>query len=127
TRNDYGSSPMSEAAVLGNADLIKKLLKAGADPESPNADGQTALMIVARSNNVKAAEVLIKAGADVNATETWKGQTAVIWAAAQSQPEMLKLLLKHGGDPDARSIPERWDRQITSERRYQWRPAGGLT
>ena len=127
TRNDYGSSPMSEAAVLGNADLIKKLLKAGADPESPNADGQTALMIVARSNNVKAAEVFIKAGADVNATETWKGQTAVIWAAAQSQPEMLKLLLKHGGDPDARSIPERWDRQITSERRYQWRPAGGLT
>lgn len=127
TMNDYGSSPMSEAAVLGNADLIRKLLKAGADPESPNGDGQTALMVVARSDNVEAAEVLIRAGADVNAKEKWKGQTAVIWAAAQSQPEMLTLLLKHGGDPNARSEPPNWKRQITSERRYQWRPAGGLT
>ena len=41
--------------------MIEKLLKAGADVESPNADGQTALMIVARTSNVDAAKVLLRA------------------------------------------------------------------
>ena len=31
--NDFGSTPMSEAAVIGNVEVIEKLLKAGADPE----------------------------------------------------------------------------------------------
>ncbi len=47
-RNDYGSSPLSEAAVTGNVAVLKALLDAGADVESANDDGQTALMIVAR-------------------------------------------------------------------------------
>ena len=41
---------MSEAAFLGNIAIIEKLLKAGADPDSPSADGQTALMMVARTD-----------------------------------------------------------------------------
>ncbi len=55
--NAYGSTPMSEAAIVGNVDVIKALLDAGADVESPGADGQTALMVVARSSNVEAARV----------------------------------------------------------------------
>ncbi|MCP5146161.1 MAG: ankyrin repeat domain-containing protein [Gammaproteobacteria bacterium] len=127
--NHYGASPMSEAALLGDDRIIARLLKAGANPESPNADGQTALMVVARSSNVKAAELLLKHGADVNAVEKWRGQTALIWAAAQSQPDMVKLLLDHGADPNARSYLKTGDehRQITAERRLQWRPPGGLT
>ncbi len=125
--NNYGASPMSEAAELGNAGIVAALLKAGANVESPNADGETALMIVARSSNTETAELLLKAGAKVNATEKWRGQNAVIWAAAQSQPKMLQLLLKAGGDPNSRSILNERDRQISAERRFQWRPAGGMT
>jgi uncharacterized protein len=125
--NSYGASPMSEAAILGNKDIIAALLKAGADVESPNADGQTALMIVARSNNIETAKLLLKNGANVNAVEKWKGQNAVIWAAAQSQPEMLDLLINAGGDPNSKSINNERTRQITAERRFQWRPAGGIT
>jgi uncharacterized protein len=125
--NNYGSSPVSEAALLGDAAIMKALLDAGADPESPNADGQTALMVVARSNNLDTAQLLLDAGADVNATEAWRGQNAIIWAAAQSQPEMLALLLKAGGDANSRSILNERERQISQERRFQWRPAGGLT
>lgn len=124
--NDYGSTPMSEAATLGDYDIVKTLLDAGADVDSPNQDNQTALMIVARSNHVDTARLLIERGADVNATEKWQGQNAVIFAAAQSQPEMLQLLLDAGGDPNSRSIPNERDRQITAERRFQWRPAGGI-
>jgi uncharacterized protein YaiI (UPF0178 family) len=41
------------------------LLDAGVDAESANPEGQTALMAVARTGNLDAAELLIKAGADV--------------------------------------------------------------
>ena len=126
-KNNYGASVMVEAALLGNAELLAALLDAGADPESPNADGQTALMVVARSNNVAAAQLLLQHGANINATEQWQGQNAVIWAAAQSQPQMLELLLQAGGDANSRSIPNERDRQISAERRFQWRPAGGFT
>ena len=66
-------------------------------------------------------------GANVNAKETWRGQTAVIWAAAQKQPEMVRLLVKRGADPNARSAVPEWDSQVSAERRRQYRPFGGLT
>jgi ankyrin repeat protein len=84
-------------------------------------------MSVARTNHVDAARVLLKHGANVNAREKWRGQTALMWAAAESQPEMVKLLIKHGADVNARSIVNKWQRQVTAEPRAQARPAGGLT
>ena len=59
TVNDYGASPMAEAAVIGNVAVLEKLLKAGADPEATNAQGQTALMVIARTRNVDAARLLV--------------------------------------------------------------------
>src|SRR5690606_36221286 len=109
-RNASGASAMSEAALLGDTQLLSLLLEAGADVESPNADGMTALMVVSRSNNVDAAKLLLAHGAEVNAREAWKGQSAVVWAAAQSQPVMLAVLLKAGGDPNVRCIPNNRER-----------------
>src|SRR5262245_3649127 len=126
-QNNYGSTPMSEAAVLGRLDLLEALLKAGADVESPNADGQTALMIVARTSRVDAARLLLKNGAKVNAVEQWRGQTALMWAVAQKQPEMVAELVKAGADVNGRSTVNNWDRQVTAEPRAIYRPAGGLT
>ena len=84
-------------------------------------------MILARGNSVEAARLLIERGADVNATETWRQQTALIWAAAQNQPAMVELLLEHGADPDARSETPEWQRQVSAEKRRFFRPFGGLT
>lgn len=125
--NDYGSAPLAEAAATGNTVIIEKLLKAGADPESPNADGQTALMVVARTSNLAAANALLKKKANVNAVEKWHGQTALMWATAEKQPDMVKLLIKHGADVNARSMVNNWQRQVTAEPRAQVRPPGGLT
>jgi uncharacterized protein len=125
--NEYGSAPLTEAAVTGNVKVIEKLLKAGADPEATNADSQTALMVIARTSNVEAAKLLLKHKANVNAVEQWRGQTALMWAAAESQPEMVKLLIKHGANVNARSVVNKWQRQVTAEPRAQARPVGGLT
>jgi len=126
-KNDYGSTPMSEAAINGNVGILDRLLKSGADVESPNADGQTTLMVVARTTNVDAAKLLLSRGANVNAVEKWREQTSLMWAAAESQPAMVKLLVAARADVNARSKVNNWERQVTAEARAIARPSGGLT
>ena len=125
--NDYGATPMSEAAVAANPAVLAALLDAGADVDSPNADGQTALMVVARGGNTAAAELLIERGADVNAREQRKGQTALMWAVAQSHPAMVELLIEHGAEVDARSTVNDWERMVTAEPRQKNLMPGGFT
>jgi ankyrin repeat protein len=50
-----------------------------------------------------------------------------MWASAQSQPEMVALLLKHGAEVNARSAVREWARKVTAEPRAQNRPSGGWT
>ena len=125
--NDFGSTPMAEAAVVGNAAIIKILLKGGADVNSRNREGQTVLMAVARTGRIDAAKLLLDAGAGVNATEQWGGQSALMWAAAQKQPAMVKLLIEHGADLDARGAVRDWQRRITAETRPKDMDRGGYT
>jgi len=117
TKNEFGATPMSEAAVIGNPAMLGLLLEAGADVESANADGQTALMVVARTGRVEAARLLIARGANVNAKETWRGQTALMWASAQRQPAIVTELIARGADVNARSTVNNWQRQVTAEPR----------
>ena len=141
-KNDYGATPMSEAAAAGSEVIIERLLKAGADPNVPHADGQTALMVIARGTNVKAAKLLIDHRANVNAAEQQKKQTALMWAAAQGQAEMVKLLIASGADVNARALvnvtasamyaptnatPLDWPSNVSTEPRAGYRAAGGFT
>jgi ankyrin repeat protein len=125
--NHYGATPMSEAALYGDPAVIELLLKAGADPDSPDSEGQTALMVVAHTSNVQAADLLLQHGAHVDATEKGRGQTALHFAAAESQPAMVRELLSHHANPNARSNIDHDLRQVSPEPRIQWRRPGGLT
>jgi uncharacterized protein len=125
--NAYGANAMLQAAQFGDVRIIEALLKAGANVESPNSDGETALMLVARAGNVAAGRLLLQHGANVNAQENFRGQTALIWAAAESQPEMVKLLVGAHADVNARSLINTNRRQVTGEPRAQARPPGGMT
>ena len=126
-KNDYGVTPMSEAALIGNPAMIERLLSAGADANSPGADGQTPLMVVARTGNVEAARLLLSHGANVNAKESYHGQTALMWAVAEGQPAMVKELIAHGADLNARSNVNNWERDVTAEPRRKYMPRGGWT
>ncbi len=125
--NDYGATAMSEGATAGDPKLIKVLLDGGAQANAANPEGETALMTIARTGNVAAAKLLIDAGADVNAEEAWGGQSALMWAAAQLQPEMVDFLIKSGADVDARGAVRDWQRRITAEGRPKDMNAGGFT
>ena len=125
--NNYGATPMSLAAEVGNTEMLKVLLEAGANADSPNPDGQTALLAVARTGNVEAAQLLLDHGATVDAREKWGGQTALMWASARRHPEMMQLLIAKGADVNARSIDRNYQRHVTAEGRPKSLDSGGLT
>lgn len=125
--NDFGSSALAEAVKVGDLEMVRMLLAAHADPDSPNQDGETALMLAASLGVTDIAKLLIDKGAHVNAVETYRGQTALMWAAAQNHPAVVDLLLAHHADFRIRAKYDDWPRQITSEPRAQFRSTGGLT
>jgi len=126
-KNHFGTSALAEAAIIGSAPIIDALLKAGADPNFRNPEGETPLMAAARSGNVAAAKLLVEAGADVNAKETFGEQSALMWAAAQSQAGMVQFLASKGADVNARGIVRQWERKVITEPRPKDMNRGGFT
>ena len=84
--NRDGFTALSQACTNGNAQMVEALLKAGADANSFQAEGQTVLMTAARAGSAEAVKLLLDHGAEVNAKESWRGQTALMWATAENHP-----------------------------------------
>jgi ankyrin repeat protein len=128
-RNDFGATPIAEAAELGDARMVKMLLDAGAEVEGANPDGQTALMLAIKTGESAVVDLLVKAGANVNTVEKFHKQTPLMWAATapRNAGAITKVLLSKGADFKPRAMFTDWPSQITSEPRAQYRPVGGLT
>ena len=102
--NQLGATPILLAAINGNAAILERLIRAGADPNAPVSDtGDTALMIAARTGKVDAVKVLLDQGAKVNTKESWGGTTALMWAISELHPDVTKLLVDRGADVNAKS------------------------
>jgi uncharacterized protein len=79
----------------GDHARVQKLLRAGADVNTRDADGTTALMHCAIESDVTMMKLLVDSGADVNAKNT-QGSTALMYAAVSL--EKTRLLLNRGAD-----------------------------
>jgi hypothetical protein len=86
-------------------------------------------MLAIQTGEAGVVRLLIDAGADVNAVETFRNQTPLMWAAATSENagEIVRMLLAAGADVTPRAMSIDWPSQITAEPRAQYRPVGGLT
>ncbi len=102
-------------------------MKNGADANSANSDGETALHLVARSGNIAAANLLLKAGAKIDARENLGQQTPLMWAVARRQPAMVELLISKGADINAHGAIRDYQRVATAESRAKQMDRGGLT
>ena len=66
-------------------------------------EGETVLMTAARSGRPEAVRVLLERGADPNASERWRHQTALMWAAVENNLDAAAALVAHGADIHATS------------------------
>jgi len=91
--NDFKMTPLSQACTNANGALVQLLLKSGANPNTPIATGATPLMTCARTGSMDAVRALIAADASVNASEPLEHQTALMWAAEELHPAVVKTLI----------------------------------
>jgi ankyrin repeat protein len=96
--NRYGVTPISLACTNGNAAIIELLLASGADVDASLPGGETPLMTAARTGVLSAVKVLLAHGAAVGAKEEKRGQTALIWAAAEGHAKVVEALIAAGAD-----------------------------
>ena len=101
--NDLGATPLWLAADNGSPAMVDHLLAAGASPNATLPGGETPLMTASRTGATGAVNSLLSADARVNEVEGSRGQTALMWAAAQGHHEVVEALLLHGADVSARS------------------------
>ena len=100
--NRYGVRPLTIAAAAGHAVIVRALLDAGADPRTPAA-GEPPILSAARTGSLDTVRLLVRHGADINAQESLRGQTALMWAAAENHAAVVRTLLELGADVHARS------------------------
>lgn len=90
----------------GQTELAKTLLQAGASPNLPSTLLlHTPLMEAARTGDIVLAKLLLQKGADIHARSD-SGMTALHFAAAESTPKMVKLLLAQGATPNLATTSE---------------------
>jgi ankyrin repeat protein len=88
------------ACVDADAQKIRALLGAGADPREADANGWTPLHFAAQANCAEGVEILIDAGATVDASDR-EGNTPLFRAVFNSRGDgaVITILLAAGADP----------------------------
>ncbi|GIL77258.1 hypothetical protein Vretifemale_6746 [Volvox reticuliferus] len=95
-----GRSESDSARSIGHANVLRRLIEAGARVNARDAIGYTALHHATAHNPVlDLAEILLEAGADVNVQDRF-GVTPLMCAVMVAEPRSVRLLLKHGAKTD---------------------------
>ena len=91
-------SALHRAADYGQNDVVALLIANGASINAKTKDGETPLMLSAQSGKYGTAELLIKAGADVNIQDE-NFHSALFFAEKKNNKKMVALLLQHHAKP----------------------------
>jgi ankyrin repeat protein len=90
---------LADAAMQGNKDAVRNLLKQGADVNTAQGDGMTALHWAAQKGDVDLAKTLLYAGANVKAATRVGGYTPLLIASKVGNAPMIEALVAGGADP----------------------------
>ena len=100
----YAASPATsvvDAAMQGNHEAVKALLKDGADVNTAQGDGMTALHWAVQKGDFDLTKTLLYAGANVKATTRIGGYSPLLIASRMGNAPMIDTLLAGGADPNA--------------------------
>jgi ankyrin repeat protein len=102
--DEGGVTPLGLASLNASPAMAERLLQAGANP---NAGRESPVLSAARSGSVEVMTLLLAHGGDANAKEPLRGQTALMWAAAEKHAAVARVLIDHGADVKAKTVPVR--------------------
>ena len=92
-----GRESLVYSAGEGHVDIVRCLLKKGADMNIKDNFGWTALMRAASNGHDKVVQVLVDKGADMNIKDR-DGWTALIRAAIMGYDKVVQVLVDEGAD-----------------------------
>ena len=95
-----GTTALHWAAYHDQADMVAKLLTAGAKADPANRYGITPLLLACQNGNELIVRALLKAGADANAKQQG-GETALMVASRTGRPGAVKALIEGGAKVEA--------------------------
>ncbi|MBX3709167.1 MAG: ankyrin repeat domain-containing protein [Gammaproteobacteria bacterium] len=95
--DEYGFTPLIEAAIVDNIEISTYLLSQGADPNKQDVTGGTALQWAVENNNQSLCQLLLKYRANPNAYN-FAGQPVLVMPTLRQQAELRQLLITAGAD-----------------------------
>ncbi|KAK4230544.1 hypothetical protein QBC38DRAFT_507393 [Podospora fimiseda] len=119
TVSSLGNPPLLVAIQNKMIDMTRILLRARVNTEASNVDGDTPLMVAARQGDMPTVMALLRAGAKTAAVPhepafggntEWKdldGFPLLIKSVLSGQLSLMKILMSHGADINARDLKEK--------------------
>ncbi|MFZ0212492.1 MAG: ankyrin repeat domain-containing protein [Candidatus Acidiferrales bacterium] len=95
SKNATGYTALSGAVARGDAEIVRLLLKHGANPKHRYGPGYSTLHEAAASGKIEIVKLLLEHGADPSA-RTDEGKTPLAMAEAKGQTETAALLRQRG-------------------------------
>jgi ankyrin repeat protein len=95
--------PVVDAASRGDTDLVRQLLRDGADVNEAQGDGMTALHWAAENGDLALAEMLVYAGINLDAGTRIGHYTPLHIASRTGHVEVVRALLDAGANIDAKT------------------------
>jgi len=100
--HNKGNQILMIAIENDHLNLVRWLIKAGADVNVIAKYGMSPLTLAVRKENLDLVRLLINAGVDVNMSNHGEGRTSLIMAVRNGQVDLIRLLIKGGADVNAR-------------------------
>lgn len=97
--DEYGFTPLVEAAIFDKWDIAAFLLKKGAKVDQKDLVGRTALHWACENNQLKMVRLLLENAADANAYGK-AGQSPLVFPFLRHHEQLKQLLISHGASLD---------------------------
>lgn len=101
------------AALDGDLERVKMLLKQGVECNVADEDGRTALMLASFNGHSEIILKLIEEGAEIDMRD-YMDRTALLYGASGPFPETVHILLENGADPNIMDSEEHFTPLMTA-------------